>query len=383
MSTLTTKAQTRARMSAFAVAMSLLFVFLCPLTAHAAINELWVNLSNPTPNPVPAGSTATVSAEFWLSDNTGKITVGISLNASPDFGTVAIDATSSELTDCQTTATTATCDWDGESDESPQTLTVAITVAGDASPYSGAEVQATAESDTEGNLPYSSTWIQVAPPVGTTSLSGTVITKGGAAVSGACVYALSAPSFVFATVADKKGHWSMTGLPDDWVYAIGVIPPYTGAYGPCADDGPPPVSGPGELQPVFYPDIWIDLADPELTGGMGDPHVFAVAAGATVFSDSTSDLVSCLTSAPGSVVPRPPCIAPVAPTTPTTVFPAPPVTTAPPTTEPSVANSAESSTTVLDILPFTGPDTTGLVAVGSLLILIGVVVTASTKNRTE
>jgi hypothetical protein len=182
-----------------------------------------------------------------------------------------------------------------------------------------------------------------------------VITEGGAPVSQACIYILTSPPFVIPTLTDSAGQWQVTGLPDNYSYAIGVIPPFDLGFGPCTNNGPPPIPGPGELQPVFIGDIWVDLSDPNLTGGLQDPFTFAVNAGATVFTGSNTGLQACLSTAPGSVVPRPPCIAAVTTTTTTAV---------------------QSTTTTAEILPVTGSSASPWLAAGSLLLMSGLVALA-------
>ena len=49
----------------------------------------------------------------------------------------------------------------------------------------------------------------------------------------------------------------------------------------------------GQLQPVFYGNIWADLADPNL---LNDPYTWAVAHGATVLSAPTANVDACITN---------------------------------------------------------------------------------------
>jgi hypothetical protein len=367
----------RSYVRVFIAALMMTFVtgLLIPTSAAGAINDFTVFMTGPTPNPIPAGSAATVSADFWLSTDAGTVTVGLQLNSGPGFGSISLDAVSSGLTNCQVVGASITCDWeDGIATTSPQTINAIVSVDADAAPYSNGQIEATAESATEAFQTYASAYVEAGPPTGSTAFSGTVITTGGVPVAAACVYVLSSSGFVFPAIADTDGNWSATGLPDDWNFAVGAIPPYTGAYGPCADNGPPPVSAPGELQPEFYTGIWIDLADPMLTGGSGNPYDFAVSAGATSFSGSASGLVSCLTTAPSSTVPRPLCVAPVTTTTSSS-------TTS--TTSASGGGGAgvTSTTAAPDTLPVTGASTTGVGIVGALLILLGAGVLRATRSQ--
>jgi LPXTG-motif cell wall-anchored protein len=57
---------------------------------------------------------------------------------------------------------------------------------------------------------------------------------------------------------------------------------------------------------VFYSNVWLNLADPAL---LNDAGGWALAHGATLITQPTSGINACLTTAPGSVVPRPTCIA--------------------------------------------------------------------------
>ena len=324
------------------------------LPAWAIIPELSATMNNPSPNPVPAGSTATATATFSLSADSGPITVGIEL---PDtsFGTLRLDTagTGAQLTNCVEGATIVTCDWDGLSVNSPQTLSVFVDVGASVSPGSGANISAIASSATEPVATYSTNGLQAAPPLGSVTLSGTVITEGGAPVSQACIYILTSPPFVIPTLTDSAGQWQVTNLPDSYSYAIGVIPPFDLGFGPCANNGPPPIPAPGALQPVFIGDIWVDLSDPNLTGGLQDPFTYAVNAGATVFTGTNTGLQACLSTAPGSVVPRPPCIAAVTTTT-----------------------TAPATTTTAEILPVTGTNASPWLGAGSLLLISGLVALA-------
>ncbi len=341
-------------------------VTLVPLTATAAIPGVSATINEPSPNPVPAGSTATTSAQFSLAADVGDITVTIELQGPAGFGVLRLDpaGTTPGLTGCVESGTAVTCDWDGLSGNSPQTLSVFIDVDVSVPPNSGANLAAIVTSETIPDTDvYANANMFTSPPVGTTSLSGTVITEGGLPVENACIFVLSSPLFVFQTLTDPAGNWAINGLPDTYSFAVAAVPPFEGTFGPCLNNGPPPIPGPGDLQPVFFDNIWIDLSDPLLTGGQGDPYVFAVNAGATVFTSSASGLESCLSTAPPEAIPRPPCIAPLTTTTSTL-----PSTT---TTDPSAVGGGSTTTTAPATLPFTGFDPNVLVVIGSLLALFG------------
>jgi hypothetical protein len=341
-----------------------LLAFWAPQSARADyIPEVSATIGDPTPNPVPSGSTAATTAEFSLSATTAEpITVQIALQAPPGFGTLRLDSAGAELTNCLGDGSTAiTCDWDGDSSNSPQSLSIFIDIDPSVAPDTGATLAAIVESASASPEVYASAFMYTTPPIGTTSLSGTVITAGGLPVDQACVFVLSSPTFVFPAITDASGGWSVTGLPDTYSFAVGVVPPFVGTFGPCAEAGPPPVPAAGDLQPVFVGDVWIDLSDPLLTGGLGDPYQFAVNAGATSFSSSASGLQACLTTAPGNQVPRPACVSAVTSTT---------ATTQPgPATTLDVAGGSEVTG---ETLPFTGDTSMNTAALGVLLALAGI-----------
>ncbi len=339
------------------------------------IPEVSANFTELAPNPIPAGSTASTSAQFSLSGDSGQIRVQIQLQAAPGFGGLRLDAagTSSELDNCIEFGTSVVCDWDGDSTNSPQTLAVFVDVDSSVAPYSSAQLLAVVESPTATPEVYSNTYLETAPPLGTTSLSGIVVTAGGTPVAQACIFVLSSPSFVFPTLTDSTGAWSIDNLPDTYSFAIGVVPPFNGTFGPCAENGPPPISAPGELQPVFVGDVWIDLSDPLLAAGLGDPYDFAVAAGATVFTSSAASLEACLTSAPGSQVPRPGCAAQVRDTT--------QQSTTSSTSDVSGRDVTSTSEITFDTLPLTGMHASTYVGIAAFMILVGLAILGAVGQR--
>jgi LPXTG-motif cell wall-anchored protein len=330
-----------------------------PLIAQAAIPGVSATIEDPDPNPVPAGGTASTSAQFNFPADLDPLMVTIELQGPAGFGVLRLDpaGTTTGLTGCVESGTTVTCDWvwDGVSLTSQETLAVFIDVDASVPPNSGANLVAIVSSvaipDTD---TYANINLFTSPPLGTTTLSGTVVTEGGIPVENACIFVLSSPLFVFQTITDSAGNWALDSLPDTWSYAVAAVAPFVGSFGPCAENGPPPIPGPGDLQGVFYDEIWIDLSDPLLTGGLGDPYVFAVNAGATVLTSSTAGIQSCLSTAPADAIPRPPCIAAVT------------------TTTADVGGGSVTTTTLADTLPLTGSNPSALLAVGSLLILLGV-----------
>jgi hypothetical protein len=298
--------------------------------------------------------------------DTGAITVSIELQAPTGFGVLRLDpsGTTVGLTNCVESGAAVACDWDGLAPNSPQTLAVFLDVDVSAAPGTGGNLAAIVTSaiipDTD---VYANANIATNPLIGTTSLSGTVITEEAVPVESACIFVLSSPLFVYQAITDSSGNWVINDLPDTYSFVVAAVPPFVGTFGPCANNGPPPIPGPGDLQPVFFDDIWIDLSDPALTGGLGEPYVFAVNAGATVLTSSTAGIDSCLTTAPPEATPRPLCTARV--TTTTTTTPGSTTTTAPD------VGAGGPTTTTPGTLPFTGINPTFLFVCGSLLIVLG------------
>ena len=167
---------------------------------------------------------------------------------------------------------------------------------------------------------------------------------GGAAVGvpQACVILLrdappdTEPVVGFA-IADDQGNWQVTGLPLATPLVVAVIPPFTGPDGPCSSDGPPPAPPAGSLQPEFYRNAWIDLTDPDLPVA---PYTWATAHGANPVTGSATGLDVCLTTDPGTLVPRPGCNP-----TPTSSATAVPTATTVPTATSVVTSSATMTIT--------------------------------------
>jgi Glycine rich protein len=137
-------------------------------------------------------------------------------------------------------------------------------------------------------------------------LSGTVDTTGPAPLADVCVIMLDSKSNgVGVAVSDSSGHWSITGLPSTFSVIVVFLPGASDPGSPCAGgNGPPPVPAAGALQPIFYNNIWINLADPVL---LNNPYAWAVAHGATLVTASTTHLDTCITTADGTITPRPSC----------------------------------------------------------------------------
>jgi hypothetical protein len=194
-------------------------------------------------------------------------------------------------------------------------------------------------------------------------LSGHVDTTGPVPLANVCVFVLDASGNGALAMTDAQGNWSISGLPAGFNVVVGFIPFFNGDGGPCQSNGPPPVPQAGQLQPVFYSNIWANLADPNL---LNDAYTWAVAHGATVLSAPTANVDACITNAAGTVVPRPSC-------SPTAAVVAANAQTAPAAAAPSAS----------PLLAFTGATFLPLVTVGSSLLLAGLALLAisSTGRR--
>jgi hypothetical protein len=196
-------------------------------------------------------------------------------------------------------------------------------------------------------------------------LSGHVDTTGPVPLANVCVFVLDASGNGALAMTDAQGNWSISGLPAAFNVVVAFIPFFGGTDNPCGQNsgnGNPPVPPAGALQPVFYANVWINLADPVL---LNDPYSWAVAHGATVLSAPTANVDACITNAAGTVVPRPSCT-------------------------PSAAVVANASTTpaaaapsASPVLAFTGATFLPLVTIGSGLLLAGLALLAisSTGRR--
>jgi hypothetical protein len=197
-------------------------------------------------------------------------------------------------------------------------------------------------------------------------LSGHVDTTGPVPLANVCVFVLDTSGNGALAMTDAQGNWSISGLPTTFNVVVAFIPFFGGTDNPCGQGnsgGNPPVPPAGALQPVFYSNVWINLADPVL---QNDPYTWAVAHGATVLSAPTANVDACITNAAGTVVPRPSC-------------------------SPSAAAVVASASTTLaaaapsasPLLAFTGATFLPLVTIGSGLLLAGLVLLAisSTGRR--
>ena len=197
-------------------------------------------------------------------------------------------------------------------------------------------------------------------------LSGHVDTTGPVPLANVCVFVLDASGNGALAMTDAQGNWSISGLPSTFNVVVAFIPFFGGTANPCGQGnggGNPPVPPAGALQPVFYGNVWINLADPVL---LNDPYTWAVAHGATVLSAPTANVDACITNAAGTVVPRPSC------------SPSAAAVVANASTTPAAAAPSPSP-----VLAFTGATFLPLVTIGSGLLLAGLALLAisSTGRR--
>jgi hypothetical protein len=182
-----------------------------------------------------------------------------------------------------------------------------------------------------------------------TTFSVRVITVGDHPVNQACIAVFDPDNSVTGPgISDADRRWTFTGLPNDTPLVVAVIPPLTTDGPPCQFQGPPPAPGPGQLQPEFYRNIWADLtADPN-NPLFQNPYGWATEHGATTITNSATGLNVCLTTDPGSVVPRPSCL-PRTPTPTATTSPRPLATqtTLQPNNGPSLADTGGPSAWLL------------------------------------
>jgi hypothetical protein len=196
-------------------------------------------------------------------------------------------------------------------------------------------------------------------------LSGTVDTTGPVPLANVCVFVLDASGNGALAMTDAQGNWSISGLPAAFNVVVAFIPFFGGTGNPCGQNssggGGPPVPPAGALQPVFYGNVWANLADPAL---LDDPYTWAVEHGAIALSAPTANVDACITTAAGTVVPRPSC-------TPSAAVTAATSPTTPAATVPSAS----------PLLAFTGATFLPLVTIGSGLLLAGLTLIAISSTR--
>jgi hypothetical protein len=190
--------------------------------------------------------------------------------------------------------------------------------------------------------------------------SGRVVGVGRMPIYQACVVAIGANDMeVGIAISDAKGRWKMSGLPINYDFIVGVIPPFKTRDGPCAGgdgDGPPPAPPPGALQPEFYDDTWLDFSDPSLDhrpfGWATDPNSPHPA---VKIRNNRAGIFFCLTTETGRDTERGTC------------DPAPS-----PTMTPSVTESDTDSSSTGSALAATGGPSLLIPGLGAAMVLAAV-----------
>ena len=98
-------------------------------------------------------------------------------------------------------------------------------------------------------------------------LSGHVDTTGPVPLANVCVFVVDASGNGGQAMTDAQGNWSVSGLPAGFNVVVIFVPFFSGTRGPCKGNGGggPPVPGPGQLQPVFYGNVWANLGRSHLS----------------------------------------------------------------------------------------------------------------------
>jgi hypothetical protein len=201
------------------------------------------------------------------------------------------------------------------------------------------------------------------------TVSGRVVGFGPVPIYQACIVAIGAndKELGFA-ISDADGRWKMSGLPINYDFIVGVIPPFKTREGPCtgpAGSGPPPPPPPGALQPEFYDDTWVDLSDPTLRD---NPFAWATDPNsphpAVVMRNNQTGIDVCLTTETGRDIERGSCD----PATPT------------PTVTPTVTDSDTDSSSTGSALAATGGPSLLTAALGAALLLAAVGLLARSRS---
>ena len=197
------------------------------------------------------------------------------------------------------------------------------------------------------------------------TVSGRVVGFGPVPIYQACIVALGAnDSELGFAISDADGRWTMTGLPINYDFIVGVIPPFKTREGPCtgpAGSGPPPAPPPGALQPEFYADTWVDLSDQNLRD---DPFGWATDPNsphpAVKIRNNRAGINVCLTTETGRDTPRGSCD----PTTPT----------------PTVTDSDADSSSTGSALAATGGPSLLIPGLGAAMVLGAVGILARSRS---
>jgi hypothetical protein len=199
------------------------------------------------------------------------------------------------------------------------------------------------------------------------TVSGRVVGVGPVPIGKACIVAIGANDReVGFAISDADGRWTMSGLPINYDFVVGVAPPFRTRKGPCTGtNGPPPAPPPGALQPEFYDDTWADFSDPNLNDAPftwatdpNSPHP------AVALRNSRTGIDVCLTTETGRDTPRGSC------------DPAPSPT---PIVTPTVIESDTDSSSTGSVLAATGGPSLLIPGLGAALILAAVVLLARSR----
>ena len=193
-------------------------------------------------------------------------------------------------------------------------------------------------------------------------LSGRVTVPGGGPAPYTCVFALGPSGEGQLSVADASGNWTATGLPNDMQFIVGFIAAFGPPDQPCQFDGPPPTPPAGALQPVFYQNVWVDLATLTADDSQINAYDWAIEHGAQLVPGNSANINACLSTVAGSVVPRPDCLNPPPPTSSTTTATA--TVTADPATVTSTSTIAGAPATNWAVVAVVATGTQTLAATG-------------------
>ncbi|MGX7677988.1 hypothetical protein ACSMXN_03730 [Jatrophihabitans sp. DSM 45814] len=196
------------------------------------------------------------------------------------------------------------------------------------------------------------------------SLSGTVHTSGQIPLADVCVFVLTGHGDgAGVAVTDAAGNWTVAGLPRNAGLVLAFVPDFGAPGSPCdSGNGPPPVPAAGALQPVFYNNVWLNLGDPAL---LNDTYTWGVNHGATLVHAPQRGIDTCITTAPGSLVPRPGC-APAA-----VMANEPPIDPASGDAQPTGSVISTGSVVTDGTLADTGTPLTPLITTGAVAIALG------------
>jgi hypothetical protein len=195
-----------------------------------------------------------------------------------------------------------------------------------------------------------------------------VVGVGPVPIGKACIVAIGANNKELGfAISDADGRWKMSGLPIDYDFIVGVIPPFkTRGDGPCTGgdgDGPPPAPPPGALQPEFYADTWVDLSDQKLRD---DPFGWATDPNsphpAVKIRNNRAGIDVCLTTEIGRDTERGSC------------------DPATPTVTPTVTDSDTDSSSAGAVLAATGGPSPLLPTLGAAMVLAAVIMLARSRS---